>query len=109
MTYEVIVLPRAEAQLLEAAIWWSKNRSVEQAYRWLDGFEAAIASLAKAPEKRGVAREDGLYDFPFTVRQLLYGLGKRPSHRAIFEIRGATVYVHAIRHLAQDEIGPADI
>ncbi|MFV2067987.1 MAG: type II toxin-antitoxin system RelE/ParE family toxin [Pirellulales bacterium] len=109
MTYRVIVLPRAERQLYEIALWWSENRSPEQAFRWLDGFEAAIAGLAESPDTYGIAREQELYDFPFTVRQLLYGVEQKPTHRAIFEIHGDTVYVHAIRHLAQDEVTPGSI
>ena len=109
MTYRVIVLPRAELQLYDAALWWSRNRSPEQACRWLGGFEAAIAGLAKTPDKHCIARENQLYEFPFTVRQLLYGVSGKPTHRAVFEIRDDTVYVHAIRHLAQDDVTPSSI
>jgi plasmid stabilization system protein ParE len=77
---------------------------VDQALRWLDGFEQAIAALCENPEKHGLAREDGLYDLPFQVRQLLYGIGKKQTHRAVFEVRGDTVYVVAIRHLAQRDL-----
>jgi hypothetical protein len=72
-------------------------------------FEAAIAGLAESPETHSIAREDELYDFPFTVRQLLYGVGRKSTHRAVFEIRDDTVYVHAIRHLAQDDVIPGNI
>ena len=109
MKYCVVVLPRAEVQLYQAGLWWAENRSADEAGRWLAGFEATIKSLASYPEKQGAAREDALGDFPFTIRQLLYGLGGRPTHRAIFEIRDATVYIHAIRHLAQADITPDDI
>ncbi len=109
MKREVILLPRAEVQLLEAALWWCENRSPEQAFRWLDGFEAALTALRADLSKLAIAREDALFDFPFTVHQLTYGLGYRPSHRAIIEVRDSVVYVHAIRHLAQDDISPADI
>jgi plasmid stabilization system protein ParE len=95
--------------LTDSAVWWAENRSAEQALRWLDGFEQAIAALAEHPERHGVAREDGLYDLPYTVRQLLYGIGRKPSHRAVFEVRGDTVYVVAIRHLAQDDLSPNDL
>lgn len=109
MTYRVIILPRAEQQLYESALWWSEFRSPEQAIRWLDGFEVAIAGLADSPDKHGIARENELFDFPFTVRQLLYGVGRKPTHRAVFEIRGDTVYVHAIRHLVQDDVTPRSL
>jgi len=41
---------------------------------------------------------------PYPARQLTYGIGNKPTHRAVFEVRGDTVYVVAIRHLAQDDL-----
>lgn len=90
-----------------AARWWSEHRSAEQAARWLDGFELAIASLADNPQRHALARETELYPLPFPARQLLYGSGNSPTHRAVFEVRGNTVFVVAIRHLAQDDL-PTD-
>jgi len=109
VTYRIVLLPRAEQQLYQAARWWSEHRSPKQAFRWLDGFEAAIAGLAKSPERHDTVHEIELYEFPFKVRQLLYGLSRKPTHRALFEIRADVVYVHAIRHLAQEDVTPTDI
>jgi len=106
--FQVILLPRAEQQLCEAALWWSEHRNLDQALRWLEGFESAIQSLTENPARVGFARENDA--FPFGLRQLNYGLGKHPTHRAVFEIHeDSTVLVHAIRHLAQDEISPDEI
>lgn len=102
MTYRVVILPQAERQLMAAAAWWAKNRSSEQASRWLDGFESALSALSKHPASHPLARENDA--FPFEVRQMLYGLGRRFTHRAVFEIRGDCVFVYAIRHLAQAPI-----
>jgi plasmid stabilization system protein ParE len=102
--YEVSVTSRAKRQLAESALWWAENRDSTQALRWLDGFEAAISSLADNPERHGVARENDLYELPYVVRQLVYGVGKRPTHRAVFEVRSNIVYVVAIRHLAQADL-----
>ena len=104
MKYHVFITSRAKLQLATSATWWAEHRNVEQAARWLNGFESAIASLRNNPEQHGVARENSLYDLPYLVRQLLYGLGNKPTHRALFEVRGDTVYVIAIRHLAQDDL-----
>lgn len=41
-----------------------------------------------------------------SIRQLLYGVSRRKTHRAVFEIRAGEVIIHAIRHLAQDELLP---
>lgn len=102
MTFQVRLTSKAKTQLSAAALWWSDNRSVEQAARWLDGFEAAINSLSDRPEQHGLAPENAFYSLQFSVRQLLDSVGARPTHRAVFEIRGDIVYVVAIRHLAQD-------
>lgn len=106
MSYRVNITTKAEAELHGAALWWAEHRSQEQAFRWLEGFEAALASLAEAPKKHALAREDA--DFSFTLRQLLHGLGSKPTHRALFRIRENEVIVYGIRHLAQRDVTPED-
>jgi hypothetical protein len=48
MKYTVVITHPAEVELTVAAEWWAKNRSVEQALRWYEGFlfsrSKAIAS-----------------------------------------------------------------
>lgn len=106
MTYQVKLLPRAKWQLCDSALWWSENRSTEQAALWLDGFEAALQSLTHNPERWPLAPErDGV---PFEIREMTYGLGRSKTHRAVFEIRQHEVIVYAIRHLAQDTLTPDD-
>ena len=80
MSYQVALTSKAKLQLATAAHWWAQHRSAEQAARWLDGFEAAIKSLADHPERCGLARENQYYELPYPARQLLYGLGKKPTH-----------------------------
>lgn len=103
----VTVLPRARRQLYESARWWAQHRSREQAARWLDGLEQALASLEDNPERCGLAGENDA--FSFTLRQLLYGLGRKKTHRAVFEVRDNEVIVYAIRHVAQKDLTPDDI
>ena len=107
MTYEVFLTDKAARQLESAARWWAENRSVDQAQRWYDGFLAAIRSLAKNPAQFPLAPESD--SFPFETRQLVYGLTRRKTHRAIFAVRPDRVVVYAVRHLAQDEITPDDL
>lgn len=102
MTYRVTILPRAKRQLLDQALWWSENRSADQAIRWLDGFEQELSSLAKNPERCGVARENDAFDI--VIRELHFGLRGKATHRAVFEIRNDEVIVYAVRHLAQREL-----
>jgi plasmid stabilization system protein ParE len=93
--------------MLDQAPWWSENRSAEQAFDWLEGFEQALGSLAEHPERCPVARESEAFDF--VVRELHYGLRNKATHRAVFEIRGDEVIVHAVRHLAQRDLESDDI
>ena len=107
MTHRIAFTSKAKLELNQTAIWWAENRSVEQAERWLDGFEAVIQSLAINPERHPPAREDE--QFAFTLRQLVYGVGSNPTHRAIFRIRGDEVIIFGIRHLAQRDVSPEDV
>jgi plasmid stabilization system protein ParE len=107
VNYRVTILPRAKRQLLEQALWWSEHRSAEQAYRWLEGFEQALASLAENPERCTVARESDAFDV--VIRELHFGLRNKATHRAVFEIRGDEVIVHCVRHVAQRDLTGNDI
>jgi plasmid stabilization system protein ParE len=99
--------PRVEAALEEAFCWWANHRSPQQAARWYNGFREAIESLAENAERFPLAAESDL--FPFEIRQMTFGLGTKPTHRALFVIRPDMVYVVAIRHLAQQAIRPEDL
>jgi len=104
MTLPVIIEPRAEADLDHALLWWSKNRSEEQALRWWDGIHDAIATLKDKPHRCGFAREDPDYDDE--LRELHFGLGSRPTHRILFVIDSDAVRVLTIRHAARDDWNP---
>lgn len=106
MKYTVIITDPARDQLLDIARWWAENRSAEQALRWYDGFWQSLQSLASSPERHRLARENDR--FKDELREFYYGLSRR-THRAIFRIDGDVVRVLAIRHLAQDDIGPDDV
>lgn len=106
MKYRVRLTTRAQLELNKSAIWWADNRDRDQAVRWLAGFKVAIAALEDDPERHPVAPEDD--DFPFTLRQILYGLSRK-THRAVFEVRDDDVIVHGIRHLAQQDFTPDDL
>ena len=43
-------------------------------------------------------------DLFFEIREMLFGVGRRKTHRAVFRIRKDRVVVYAIRHLAQDAL-----
>jgi plasmid stabilization system protein ParE len=107
MKYPVILHPRADQQLENIVAWWAENRSSEQAERWYVGFVQSLKSLAQTPDRHELAAEDA--EFPFEVRELRYGLGKRPTHRALFTVRPDMVYVLLVRHLAQRDVSLDDL
>ena len=107
MKHRVVLTSRAKVDLYQAALWWAEHRDSQQAANWLEKFEAAIAALQNNPQRHPTAREDQLFEFQ--LRQLIFGLGKRATHRALFELRGGTVWVRAIRHLHQDDVTPDDL
>jgi len=107
MTYRVVLTARADRELEEASDWWAKNRSQDQAARWYAGFSDAITSLEKDPQRCPLAPENAR--FPYEIRELHYGLGSRPTHRAVFTIRPDMVLVLTIRHAAQAELTEQDL
>lgn len=107
MSRTVILTQPAFDDLRRNARWWAEHRSLEQAERWYDGFLAKLDFLETDAERCSLARENP--EFPFELRELLFGLGSRPTHRALFTIRPSTVVVLAIRHAAQDAVTPGDL
>ena len=107
MTYQVLLNRSASMALDKGLLWWAENRSPEQAVRWHTGFLAALNQLAHDPDRFPLAPENDLVDFE--VRELHYGLGSRPWHRAVFTIRDTVVRVLHIRHAAQSDLQREDL
>jgi plasmid stabilization system protein ParE len=107
MTHVVLVTERASRELEEAARWWSEHRSSAEAERWYFGFVQALVSLENSPQRCPHAREHG--QATYELRQLAYGIGGRPTHRAVFTIRGTDVVVLSVRHLARGDLRPEEL
>ena len=105
--YTVLVAEPARLDIQDQQNWWAEHRSADQAARWYAGFFQALLQLETNPELFRRAPEDGLW--PFTVRQLNYGLGRRATHRALFVVRKNEVVVLRVRHLAQDALTSDDV
>jgi plasmid stabilization system protein ParE len=112
MNYRVTIQKRAEDDLRENVIWWSENRSPNQAARWYRGILAAVEELGDNPRRFPLASENG--DFFYELREAYFGLSGRPTHRIVFTI-GTTeadsdkVYVLTIRHIALDDLSPDSV
>jgi len=102
MSLRVDITDRAHRQLDAIADWWAENRSPEQAERWYAAFARAIDGLGDSHHLCGRAAEDTR--FPFELRELLFGMGGSPTHRALFTVRPDSVLVLVIRHVAQADV-----
>lgn len=104
---EVILTKRAQEELGRIHQWWAKNRSPQKADRWYVGFIEEMLKLGENPERCVVATENEF--FSYEVRQLNYGLGGNPTHRALYTIRPEAVVILRVRHLAQRPLTPDDV
>ena len=107
MKLPVVLSFKAEQQLEAMTRWWAENRSLEQAERWYNGMIDTLFGLEDSAERCPSAPENG--EFPFHVREVYFGLGRQPTHRALFTIRPDMVYVLLIRHLAQRDVDLDDV
>ena len=105
--HRVIITGPAKQDIQAAHDWWAANRSAEQAERWYLGIQAAIRSLRRMPERCSLATESDL--LATGVRQLLFGIGHRTTHRIVFAIDGETVVVLRIRHTSRDVLTLDDL
>jgi plasmid stabilization system protein ParE len=102
MKYDVLIASRAQHEAQANHDWWAEHRSPEQAARWYDEFLNSALTLEQNPERRALAPENGR--FPYEIRQLNFGIGRKPTHRLIYTIRPKEVVILRVRHLAQQEI-----
>ncbi|MFN5283790.1 MAG: type II toxin-antitoxin system RelE/ParE family toxin [Planctomyces sp.] len=107
MSRLVVVTPRANTQICNNAIWWSENRSSIQAAQWLTQIESAISGLAVSAERHPLAKESDKFDFE--LRQLVFGISGKRTHRILFSIHDHQVVVYAVRHLAQQDVTSVDL
>lgn len=103
MTYKLVITDRAFEQLDAGYVWYQQN-APQVAASWFNGWVDALGDLCLEPDRYPLAHESPL--FPFPIHQLLYGVGKKKSHRALFVIRSRAVVVLTIRHLSQQDFTP---
>jgi plasmid stabilization system protein ParE len=70
MNYRVSFTAKSRGEFYEAALWWAEHRDVDQAARWIDGFQAAINGLGENPQRHAVIRETDLYDWKYMARPI---------------------------------------
>jgi plasmid stabilization system protein ParE len=100
--FRVQVTGPAKRDIQSAHDWWRDNRSSEQAAKWFREIELAINSLSKMPRRCPRCRESFAIDRE--IRELLFGIGRRHTHRIIFTVGGQTVTVLRVRHTSQQNL-----
>jgi hypothetical protein len=71
------------------------------------GTGVSVPKLPRYVPIRKLASEND--EFSYELRELHYGLGLHPTHRAVFTIVSDIVVVLTIRHGAQRPLSPGDI
>ena len=107
MIYRVVIHEMARQDIRRNARWWADNHSQAQAETWFHNAFDSIEKLSAFPESHPLAPEND--EVPFEMRELHFGLGSRPSYRAVFVVRDETVHVLTVRRAAQDTILPSDL
>jgi plasmid stabilization system protein ParE len=105
--YQVVITDPAENDIETAYRWWRDNRSAEQATRWYRQLIPAIATLREMPDRCPFAAEMGIH--PLGLRELHFGIGRRPTHRIIFTIEEFVVTIIRVRHAAQRDLRLEDL
>jgi len=77
--YGLSITEPAEQDIQDAHVWWRDHRSQEQAERWYRDIRKAILGLRGSADRHPKAPESNLH--PTGLRQLLFGIGRRPTHR----------------------------
>lgn len=89
-----------EAAITDNALWWADHRSTEQARRWYTEVLDFVETLADDPERFPVAAESQRAGAE--VREMLFSIGRRPTHRILFRILSAQlVEVLSLHHVRQ--------
>ncbi len=106
-TKPVIITPLAENDVLTQFDWWASSRSEEQALRWLVGIYTEMFGLKKSANQHPLAMELPLRSLG--VRQLNYGISKRPTHRALYAIKDREIVIYRVRSLHQDRLSEQEL
>jgi len=86
---------KAKRDLDTILAWLLSEHAGDTGLRWFQGLRESITSLSEFPRRCPLAPENE--EFPFEVRQLLYG--NRPhAYRILFTIENDTVTILHIRH-----------
>lgn len=104
MAFRVESTAQAKQDLDAILEWLLAHEAGETGLRWFQKLKQGIASLSELPHRCRLAPENK--EFPFEVRQLLYGR-KPHQYRVLFTVEDETVVVLHIRHGRRQHLGEA--
>jgi len=107
MTFRIRYTARARRDIHAAVKWWAENRSRDQAERWFNGIHSAIASLVEDPGRFPLSPETDLLETD--IRELHFGVRRKPTHRVVFTVQGDSVIILRVRHHGQQNLTDDDI
>jgi plasmid stabilization system protein ParE len=91
---------RASCQIESIARWWRTNRSRVQAEQWREKLETAIAKLFDQADRYPKCLEPAIGGRD--IREMLFGVGGKATHRVLFTVSVTEVHIAAIYHVAQE-------
>lgn len=102
--FDIQITELAKEDIQQTFQWWSTHRSEKQAADWYEQILRAMATLRRMPERCPRIPETGLSRSD--LRQLLFGIGNRPTHRIIFglDAESRVVTILRVRHHGQDAL-----
>lgn len=104
MTYRVVISERAVRDIIRNANWWSDHRSPEDANVWQAAIFAKIQTLVEFPLSHPLADENA--EFPFELRESLFGIGAQPGYRILFTVEDEEIYILAVKATEENWVSP---
>jgi plasmid stabilization system protein ParE len=102
MTYRVIIQPKAERDIQQAAQYiLDQSKSPATALRWVRGIRAKLDTLKAHPLRCPIDPDSVVYGAE--VRLLLFGK-KRGRYRILFTIQSDMVRILTVRHSARQSL-----
>ena len=101
----LIITDAAKRDIQAAYDWWKKRRSANQAERWYLSINAAFKTLVVFPDSCPFV--SGLEERG--VREKLFGVGRKSTHRILFALESDSVMILRIRHTSQAELALEDL
>jgi plasmid stabilization system protein ParE len=102
----VVSLSKAEADIRRIAMRIARTVSPSSALRWRAGILAKVRTLADNPAMWPLA--DEAEEIGIELRHVLFGK-RRHVYRILYTFDGKTVFVHRVRHAAQDRLTADDL